>query len=187
MIKLLDYDRLLEGQDTRRRRRFYRRVSDVVTVFFRIFSTSKDQAKSWLDQYPRPNALPDLTDVLETIAGNRDSQAIATGCYGIREMLEGEIWTEENGIFFIKQCPLGFLIVNGSIDTQECTECLTGSYSLSSTYGCVDQVCPTRECITCPNGASCKSGFNQPWKHFTPLRLMIGPRTIMWATILVSG
>ena len=140
MIKLIDYDLLLEGQDARRRRQFYRRVNEVVTLFFRVFSTSKDQAAAWLDQYPGPSAFPDLTDVLESISGNRTAQAIATGCYGIRQMLEGEIWTEENGIFFIKQCPLGFLIVNGSIDTQECTECLAGSYSLSSTYGCVDKV-----------------------------------------------
>ena len=33
-------------------------------------------------------------------------------------------------------------------------------------------------------GATCETGWNDAWRHFVPARILIGQRTIEWATIL---
>ena len=47
-------------------------------------------------------------------------------------------------------------------------ECETGTYSLSYDYGCGLEVCESRKCIPCPDGATCNKGSSEPWTHFVP-------------------
>jgi hypothetical protein len=70
---------------------------------------------------------------------------------------QGEVWKLENGKYVLKSCPVGFLLINSTIETQTCKECETGTYAISYDYGCDAEakLCDTRECAPCANGATC--------------------------------
>eukprot|EP00961_Rhodomonas_salina_P082395 1107565-Rhodomonas_salina.1 len=89
----------------------------------------------------------------------------------------------------LKDCPVGFLIFNTSVESQRCDKCPGNRYSLDTTDGCVDGVCEVRECSVCPEGARCDSGgsrfepriANSTWelarteRHYTVMRLSACP------------
>jgi predicted outer membrane repeat protein len=68
---------------------------------------------------------------------------------------------DSSGFFHLLGCASGFLLVNDSISTQTCFECLAGTYSMDFMDGCSSLAnCRSgRSCNKCPAGASC-SGRN---------------------------
>jgi len=109
---------------------------------------------------------------------------------------EGEDWIMSDGTFFLVSCAPGFLLVNSTIDTQECKECEVGKFSLSYLDGCGSVSCDNRECTTCPDGAVCNKGSSESWRHFVPKALTLGevqvgadlvPKILPWVNIKHSG
>jgi hypothetical protein len=94
-----------------------------------------------------------------------------------------EVWEDVDGVLIVRACPMGYLLMNTTIDTQYCFECEGGSYTLDMYSDCRGGVCGKRECTGCPVGVECSPGRELPWKHFVPKLLKIGPRTVNWATI----
>jgi hypothetical protein len=72
---------------------------------------------------------------------------------------------DPSGQYRLVGCAPGFLLVNDSISTQTCLECLPGTYSMDFMDGCrgLSTCSSGRSCNKCPLGASC-SGKND----FTP-------------------
>jgi hypothetical protein len=64
---------------------------------------------------------------------------------------------DSSGQFHLLACAPGFLLVNDSISSQDCYECLPGTYSLDFMDGCSsDADCKGgRPCNKCPAGALC--------------------------------
>ncbi len=53
----------------------------------------------------------------------------------------------------------GFLLVNSTINTQECLFCVPSTYSFNPFDKCGSDVCGLRECFPCSVGADCGGGF----------------------------
>jgi len=62
----------------------------------------------------------------------------------------------------ITSCPVGYLLVNSTLDSQECFKCPRDTYSFDFTDGCQDGTCsapPGRKCQDCPiEGVKCDGG-----------------------------
>jgi len=56
-----------------------------------------------------------------------------------------------------RSCGMGFLLVNSSLNDQECVQCLQNSYTLSPFYGCEEDKCFPRNCRKCPKAADCST------------------------------
>ena len=54
-----------------------------------------------------------------------------------------------------RSCGKGSLLVNSSLEEQECVQCPPLSYTLSALDGCDKTVCFPRKCRACPKGADC--------------------------------
>ena len=100
---------------------------------------------------------------------------------------EGEVWEVEDGVYVLKSCPVGFLLFNSTIETQTCKECETGTYAISYDYGCDSQLCDSRPCLPCANGATCKRGSSPVWEHFVPKPLLLGSTILPWVTVITGG
>jgi hypothetical protein len=97
--------------------------------------------------------------------------------------LPGEVWIEINGVYILVACPRGYLLVNTTVDTQECYECKFSTYTVDMFADCSDSLCGKRDCANCPIGVECRSAFSPPWMHFIPQMLKVGTRSVNWATI----
>ena len=86
-------------------------------------------------------------------------------------------WLVVDGTYRLLSCPTGYLLINSTLEEQQCLECEAGTYSLDSKDGCIDGVCNQRACTECPSGASCARGSSVAWTHFVPrvLRSNLGP------------
>jgi hypothetical protein len=62
----------------------------------------------------------------------------------------GEVWEEVGGQYVLRSCGEGSLLVNNSLDDQQCMPCKPMSYTLSATFGCAATECFPRECRKCP-------------------------------------
>eukprot|EP00961_Rhodomonas_salina_P195565 2640306-Rhodomonas_salina.2 len=83
--------------------------------------------------------------------------AVAT--QALQPLAEGVgVYALVGAAFVLKACPIGFLLVNASLDEQECAKCPAGQYSLNPVDGCVEGLCRLRDCTMCPNGATCAGG-----------------------------
>lgn len=62
----------------------------------------------------------------------------------------------------LRECPIGYLLVNHTLEAQECRRCEPTTYSFNPTDGCklVSGVvlCEPRDCQACPIGARCAGG-----------------------------
>ena len=97
------------------------------------------------------------------------------------------VWEIVQAKYFLKSCPLGYLLINDTIDSQHCSMCSEGSYSLSDTTGCVGGICGERKCTTCPSGAVCGPGNGASWSHFVPRVLTVGPVLISSVLLLMPS
>jgi hypothetical protein len=102
---------------------------------------------------------------------------------------EGEFWSLQDGVYVLKSCPVGFLLLNSTIETQTCKECEDGKYATSSDYGCdaTTKFCDSRECVPCANGATCGRGSSPVWQHFVPKALLLGNTVLPWVTLITGG
>lgn len=97
----------------------------------------------------------------------------------------GEVWEARDGVSFIQACPIGYLLINTTIDSQECFECEEGTYTLDPYVDCEDGVCGNRPCPKCPEGVKCirPSRTTDKTAHFKPQLVKIGSRIVKWATL----
>ena len=58
---------------------------------------------------------------------------------------DGEVWEEVDGVFLLRQCPAGRLLINVSIDQQRCQDCEANAYLMKG----------STECVKCAAGAYC--------------------------------
>jgi hypothetical protein len=101
----------------------------------------------------------------------------------------GGVWEVEDGVYVLKSCPVGFLLINSTIETQTCKECETGTYAISFDYGCdaKAKLCDNRACLPCANGATCRKGSSLVWEHFVPKPLLLGSTILPWVTVITGG
>jgi len=113
----------------------------------------------------------------------------------IADKREGEVWELKGGVYILRSCPRGFLLINTTLETQECKECEAGTFSVASENGCrvADASgsgwiggCDNRACITCADGATCSRGRTSSWKHFVPKALQLGGTVLQWINIILS-
>jgi hypothetical protein len=78
---------------------------------------------------------------------------------GTAKPITGKWVTRESQVNLL-ECPAGYLVVNSSVETQNCLFCQPNTYSLVSTDNCGKESCPERECNQCPAGARCAGGDN---------------------------
>jgi hypothetical protein len=71
------------------------------------------------------------------------------------------IWEEVGGRYLLRRCPTGSLLVNTSLEAQQCVACEQGTYTTADIDGCsgAGGVCQQRKCTTCPLGAECIGGL----------------------------
>jgi hypothetical protein len=70
------------------------------------------------------------------------------------------VWEEAGGRYLLRRCPAGSLLVNASLEAQQCVACEQGSYTIADSDGCsgAGGVCQHRKCTACPLGAECSLG-----------------------------
>lgn len=98
-------------------------------------------------------------------------QELPTVSIAVNSRPASEVWTLEGNEFKLKQCPNGTLLVNTTVDLQNCKQCAVDSYTLSDKDGCQEiesltagtksWLCLNRDCHPCPsgdNGAKCLDG-----------------------------
>ena len=73
----------------------------------------------------------------------------------------GEEWGIFDGIYYLRKCPPGHLLINTTVELSVRKECETGKYSFSYADGCnaMTQTCDMRECTVCPAGVTCSRGI----------------------------
>jgi len=101
---------------------------------------------------------------------------------------QDEVWKLSRGVYVLRACPVGHVLINTTIETQKCSECEHGSFSMLPTLGCDadSERCDARPCQTCPVGARCERGSSARWQHFVPKMLRLG-ETVLGSTVLVHG
>ena len=101
---------------------------------------------------------------------------------------EGEEWVMVGGEYFLRACPRGFILVNTTVETQECRECAVGSFNIDPLRGCTSMGstvrCDARPCSGCPEGVDCSSGSAPVWSHFVPKPLHLGENVYPWVTVV---
>ena len=68
----------------------------------------------------------------------------------------------EDGLYKLRSCPRGMLLVNSTVESQRCSPCETQTYTLDYELGCSGGVCGPRKCLPCPMGAQCKDSTFSP-------------------------
>ena len=101
-----------------------------------------------------------------------------------RKLREGEVWEQVDGVFYLRLCPSGFLLVNTTVDTSECLECDMGTYTIDPFLGCGPLRCDARACIECPDGATCGRGSSESYLHFLPKPLELGETILSKVTLI---
>ena len=96
------------------------------------------------------------------------SSQLRSKCPNTEAHLVGD-WTngEISGIWKLRSCPAGSLLINNTAQASQCKQCDTGTYSLDATMACTTKTCEMRECLKCPQGATCVKGSHPP-PHFIP-------------------
>jgi len=87
-------------------------------------------------------------------------QIISAGLDGTSQGRIGWVYNiTEEGIIKLVYCPEGYLLINTTIEEQECWPCPKGTYSFDPYDGCVNGTCASRWCNPCPDdphgGAIC--------------------------------
>ena len=142
-------------------------------------------------------------DLMDALAANLASQNITasvgvTSTVRLAEKREGEVWQQKNGVFVLTACPPGFLLINTTLETQECKECEQGTFLIFSEDGCQVPAsngnpdewlggCDNRACIACADGASCSKGSMETWRHFVPKALQLDGVVLPRVSVIVSG
>ena len=132
----------------------------------------------------------DLVSSLATELSNRNiSSSVTLEISTVKESekREGEVWVLRNSEYILEACPRGFLLVNTTVETQECKECEAGTFTMSFEHNCGPDRCDSRPCIPCPDGVECNKGSSDPWMHFVPKALQLGGIVIEWVTLIHSG
>jgi hypothetical protein len=139
---------------------------------------------------------PDLESVMSTSLSAQNIIAKVTPVVSevkISTEAKGEVWEFKEGVYILRSCPRGFLLINTTLETQECKECEAGTFSFYSEHGCKVAAasgsgwiggCDSRACITCADGATCSRGSTASWKHFVPKALQLGGIVLQWITIV---
>jgi hypothetical protein len=188
LIKINDYSALADSLKAARPAivKIRRQSLLAYTVKFRLFSDAHRVAEIYADirarQYANVTAalsqfFPNGTLALDNSGMNPVEMSTMT----IR--LPGELWIDIDGVFTLLACPKGYLLVNATVDTQECYECPMSTYTVDMFADCSDSVCGNRDCTKCPVGVECRLAFSPPWEHFIPKRLKVGTRSVNWAMI----
>jgi len=182
LVKIEDYASLADSRQAARRTQATRRALSLsaYTVKYRLFgdaATAQELVANPAGQ------LANLTKALQQIFPNGTLSLVRGGATEMTTRLPGEVWLEIDGIFTLMACPMGYLLVNTTVDTQECHECGLSSFTLDMFADCSAGVCGKRTCAKCPIGVECRPASNPPWMHFIPKMLKVGTRTIEWATI----
>eukprot|EP00286_Rhodomonas_abbreviata_P023083 CAMPEP_0181295504 /NCGR_PEP_ID=MMETSP1101-20121128/4186_1 /TAXON_ID=46948 /ORGANISM="Rhodomonas abbreviata, Strain Caron Lab Isolate" /LENGTH=281 /DNA_ID=CAMNT_0023400267 /DNA_START=88 /DNA_END=933 /DNA_ORIENTATION=- len=85
---------------------------------------------------------------------------------GAGETITGNFEVRGNSLVLVS-CPVGYLLINSSLDEQQCRECPPRTYSFDPLDGCKKDgnllSCPKRDCAECAVGAHCFGG-----SHFVP-------------------
>jgi hypothetical protein len=187
LIKINDYSAVADSLKASRPAlvKIRRQSLFAYTVQFRLFGDAQRVAEIYAD---RADQYANVTAALRQLFPNGtleldygDTNPIETSTITTR--LPGEAWIEIEGIFVLVACPTGYLLVNTTIDTQECYECPMSTYTVDMLADCSNSVCGNRDCATCPIGVECRSASSPPWMHFIPKRLKVGTRSVNWATI----
>ena len=79
-------------------------------------------------------------------------------CHGknnVEITMPNSIWEIDEGTYRLRSCPPGTLLINSTLDQQQCKPCGARTYSLDDTYGCIRGTCFERTCLQCPQGADC--------------------------------
>ena len=138
---------IIQDIETRRRR-----ASVSATVYF-IIDASPEKVQQ-LSEKLRDPALG------SSMAAGLSSRSIsATVSAAVVEESNGAAtgtWTSVNGIFYLESCPRGYLLINTTLETQECRQCPFGTYSANSLQGCEPGSCDPRPCLDCPQVWVCE-------------------------------
>ena len=57
-----------------------------------------------------------------------------------QKILEDEVWEQIDGVYYLRQCPPGHLLVNTTLELQKCHPCLSGTYLEEGSSRCTE--CP---------------------------------------------
>jgi hypothetical protein len=99
------------------------------------------------------------------------------------EVRSGEIWQSESGVYVLRSCAPGYLLINSTIEAQRCQECEFGRFTIEPTFGCGQERCFDRGCFNCPIGVTCNKGSDPAWTHFRPNPLELAGKVIPWVEI----
>jgi hypothetical protein len=167
----------------------------VLQFSFEIFADESE-----LEALSAALSSPDLMDALAAKLGKKNITASVgvTSTIKLSEKREGEVWQQRNGVFVLTDCPPGFLLINTTLETQECKECEQGTFLIFSEDGCVVPApsgnpdewlggCDNRACKPCADGASCSKGSTEAWKHFVPKALQLDGVVLSRVSVIVSG
>jgi len=94
------------------------------------------------------------------VASLRNKGAVVTGTTEVgRKLPDGETWEEVDGVYLLRQCSPGSLLVNSSVELQQCRPCPANSYLLEGSTACAK--CPVgAECTVDLNCTHCLEGTN---------------------------
>ena len=103
------------------------------------------------------------------------------------EVHSGEIWQQEGGVYMLRSCAQGYVLINSTIGSQECKECDYGGFMIEPTLGCDEDRCYVRPCLVCPIGVTCNKGSSAAWTHFQPKPLDLAGKVLPWVEIRFPG
>ncbi len=99
-----------------------------------------------------------------------------------------EGWVVVGGEYFLRSCPRGFVLLNTTVETQECRECAVGFFNIDPLRGCTALGslvrCDARPCSVCPESVDCNRGSAPVWSHFVPKPLHLGESVLPWVTVV---
>ena len=163
-----------------------RRAGQSLEIAFKIYAGADDAAKL----QEALNSPEFLSSMASSLAANNVSAVVAaagvTSAPQVAEAPPGD-WVETDGTFHLRSCPPGFLLINATLETQECRECEAQTFSVNSVLDCSDGRCDPRPCIVCPEGVACAKGSSPVWSHFAPKPLKLLDFTIPWVTVVQSS
>ena len=93
-----------------------RQIQTPVVMQFKVFSSKANAVSASASSL---DTLADLHLLLAQAMGNQ-TEVLSISVQVTKIRNPGEIWLEENGVFVIKACPKGHLLVNASLDEQMC-------------------------------------------------------------------
>jgi len=138
-------------------RRSLEQSSSAITVSFKVPSdvNSADQVASTLSD---ANFVEAVTAGVENKAGVELAASGGITTVEVQPPNGGAQFVMKNGVPQLINCDPGHLLLNSSINSQQCLLCKPTTYSLNPFDGCREGVCATRGCYPCSVGADCPGG-----------------------------